>query len=457
MEQKSFLYNNRWLLGGGGILFFTLSWLFYCYAPLEGHFEVDSHAYDRVARIFLETGTVKDTAGVPPIHTQGYHFFLGILYWLFGADNVGMVIAVQILLAFLSLLLTVRTAFLVGGSVCAQIVYALGVLDGAFLIYPQFILAETLLLFLIALFFERMVVFYRKRKNTALVQAGLVLGFSLIVKPTALFLPICFATCFAILSLFYSHGLRWTQLFIFCSALYAPVVVYIIRNGLVFGVYTFSSLTESGLFLYFSASMLSKLHAMPLDASVAAVQALADRKYTSSEFGYWKLMRSLFFTLLWEHPLVVIQIGMQNLLKTFFGLFSVQLQLLFDPTIQGKVLPFFSTNGSLFTKVWSYAQWAFRSPLIGVCMVLEFFLNGIRWALVVVGIQKLWSEKSYELLTFFFCIVGCFSIVTGFFGAGRYRITFEPILLILAAQGIESLYKIYKRIKLGASKKAAGL
>lgn len=453
MEQKSFLLRNKALIVAGACIFFGLSWLMYSYAPLDGHYEVDSPAYQRVACIFLETGTVQDVNGTPPIHTQGYHFFLGIFYWLFGV-KLWPIILIQVVLSFCALLLTTRVALLLCGPVCAQLVYMLAVIDGAFLIYPQFILADTLLLFLIALFLERMAIFYTGKKRAVLLQAGLILGLSLIVKPTALFLPICFAVCFGMLSLITSVSVSWADLGLFCAALYAPVVLYVVRNGLVFGYYKFSFLMDFNLYCWFPAMLFSKIKNISFEQSLVDMQSLADTRYSCLESAYWKQMRIIFFDLVFSHPCLVVGIWIQNLLKTFFGLFSVQLQLLFDPALRGHVMPFFATQGSLLTKVAAYGVWAFQSPVIGICMLVEFLMNGLRWLLVLFGMQVLLEKRSYEQLVFFFCIVGCFSIVTGFFGAGRYRTTFEPILLILAAQGMVRLYKKYKRIKLDAFKKA---
>lgn len=446
-EQKSFLQRNKYLFIGGALVFFILSGLLYYYAPTAGHYEVDSSAYDRVARIFLETGTIQDVGGKPPIHTQGYHFVLAVMYWLCGV-KLWPVILLQIILAFLSILLVTQAAFLWCGESVARIIYLLAVIDGAFLVYPQFMLAETVLLFLLSLFFERIASFYVTKNNGTLIGAGLVLGMSLIVKPTALFLPVCLAFCFGVLSFFIPLSVTWVHFLLLSIAMYAPVVLYIIRNGLVFGSYTFSFLMSSGLYWWFSATILAKLQAIPFEESLQYVQNLADTHYSQLQAGYWKPLQTFAFDLFLHNPVLVLSMWMQNIAKTFFGLFTVQLQLLFDPTVRGNVLPFFETQGSLITKCIAYCAWAFRSPLVGSWMLFEFLTNGLRWILVLWGVHALWSEKQYELLIFFFCIVGCFSVVTGFYGAGRYRITFEPILLIVASQGIISLYKSYKRIKL---------
>lgn len=448
-EQKSFLHNNKKLFIGGALIFFILSGLLYYFAPVAGHYEVDSSAYDRIARIFLDTGTIQDVGGTPPIHTQGYHFVVGMVYWLFGI-KLWPIILLQVALAFLSILLVTRAAFVWCGEAIARVVYLFAVIDGAFLVYPQFMLAETVLLFLLSLFFERIAFFYTTKNNSSLMQAGLILGLSLIVKPTALFLPVCLAFCFGALSFFVPLSITWVQFLLFCAAVYVPVLLYVIRNGLVFGSYTFSFLMDFNLYCWFPALVLAKLQAISFEESLNYVQSIADTSYSQLQAGYWKPLQAFAFNLFVHNPLSVLSMWMQNIAKTFFGLFSVQLQLLFDPCVRGNILPFFATEGSIIAKSMTYAGWAFRSPLVGSCMLFEFLINGLRWIFVLCGFYSLWSKKEYELLTFFFCIVGCFSVVTGFYGAGRYRITFEPILILLASCGIISLYKNYKRIKLKA-------
>ena len=126
-------------------------------------------------------------------------------------------------------------------------------------------------------------------------------------------------------------------------------------------------------------------------------------------------------------------------------MYSVQLQLLFDPNMRGNVVPFHEIQGGFIGQLYNYFAWAFRNPYVGSLMLFEAVMNGFKWFLGAWGIVSWYQKKSYELLVFFFCVIGCFSAVTGFYGAGRYRILFEPLLLILAAQGILSLYKIYKK------------
>ena len=323
-EQTSFVFNNLKLVIGGAVLFFCLSGLLYWSAPTDGHYEVDSQAYERVVNIFLETGTMQDVGNTPPIHTQGYHFFLAIIYWLFGS-SIGVLVGVQVILSFIAILLIVQTAFLLFGTTCAQIVYGIAVVDGAFLIYPQFVLAETLLIFLLALFFYKMACFYKTRKISDVALAGLILGISLIVKPTALFLPIFFALCFGFFSLFYTTTFTWVQLGIFAAATYIPVCLYIIRNGLTFGAYKFSFLMDFNLYLWFPALLLSKIQQVPLQDCLDSMQRLADSSYSTLQSEYWEPLRSFFLQLVMTRPLLVIGIWMQNILKTFFGLYSVQL------------------------------------------------------------------------------------------------------------------------------------
>lgn len=450
-EIKSFLRQNKLFVGIGSSCFLAFSFLLYTYAPKEGHYEVDSFAYERVAHGFVVTKTIQETDGTCPIHTQGYHFFLGGLYLLLG-NALWKVIVVQVLLALLSIFLTAQIAFLLCGSVCARLVFALAIFDGAFFVYPQFILSEALLLFLVTFFLERCATFFYTKKRRYCIQAGALLGFAVLVKPTALFFTVCLAVCFFVLSRFITLSITWLDYFYFCGAFYFPIVLYILRNGLVFGQYKLTFLTEGSLYHWFHSVILSELSGRPVLDVLAEVTKQGDLRYSTFESEYWIPLRKLFFDTCLAHPFIVLKMYVQNVSKTFFGLYTVQLHLLFDPLTRGNILPFHEVGGGVIGKFYNYFMWAFRNPYVGTLMLFECVMNGFKWIFgawaVIVWYRKGW----YELLVFFLCVIGCFSAITGFYGAGRYRILFEPLLLILMAEGMLNLYKMYKNMRLSAVK-----
>ena len=440
-EIKNFLTQNKLFVTVGSACFLAFSFLLYTYAPREGHYEVDSSAYERVAQEFVKTGAVQEPDGTCPVHTQGYHFVLGMIYVVLGAD-LWKVISIQVLLALLSIFLTAQTAFFLCGVEVARIVFILALMSGAFFVYPQFILAEALLLFLVTLFFERCAKFYCTKKRSYLMQAGFILGLSVIVKPTALFFPLCLAVCFFTLSRFVTLSVGWSDYAYFCVAFYAPVFLYIVRNGLMFGQYKLSFLAEGGLYHWFHAVIQAQLQKRSVLEMVSELGGLGDMRYSTFQQEYWIPLKTAFFTTCLNHPFIVLKLYVQNISKTFFGLYSVQLQLLFDPNMRGNIVPFHEIQGGLLGQLYNYFVWAFRNPFVGSLMLFEAAMNGFKWLLGAWALKDWYQKGSYELLIFFFCVIGCFSAVTGFYGAGRYRILFEPLLLILAAQGILSLYKI---------------
>lgn len=442
-EIKNFLTENKFFSTVGSIIFVAFSYGLYSYSFQDGHYDVDSSAYDRVARNFVKTGNVCEPDGFLPVHTRGYHFFLGIIYRDYGED-LWLVIALQVLLALFSIFSTAQTAFLLCGRTCARIVFALALVDGAFFVYPQFMLADTLLLFLVTVFFEQCALFYYTKKRINLVLAGFFLGLSVLVKPTALFFPWCLAFCFFVLSRVIRLSVTWGDYAYFCGAFYIPIMWYIIRNGMVFGCYKLSFLVEGGLYHWFHAVIQAQLQKRPVLEIVSELRTLGDIRYSTFQQEYWIPLKKLFFETCLDHPFIVLKMYLQNISKTFFGLYSVQLQLLFDSGMRGNIIPFHELQGSLFAQVYSYFAWAFRNPFVGSLMLFEAVMNGLKWFFGAWAIKDWYQKGLYELLIFFFCVIGCFSAVTGFYGAGRYRILFEPLLLILAAQGILSLYKMYK-------------
>ncbi len=444
---SNFLYKNRAVFTIGALFFFTLSALLYWNAQEKGHFEVDSVVYDRVAKEFVKTGNVQEPGGGSPVHTQGYHFFLGMVYWITGID-VWKLVLIQVILMFLAILFIVHMSFMLFGQQCARLVFLLALVDPGFYVYPQFLLAETLQLFFISICFERLAAFYAIRKRWMLVVAGIALGFSIIVKPTALFFPIGVALVFLILSKWMTSSLRASDWAFFTAATYVPIFLYVIRNGLLFGYYKFAFLAEANIYHWFNGVIHTHLSHKPLLEILSDMNQKLDSNYSPFDPEHWQPLKDLFFQTCFSHPLVLLYALFQNITKTFFGLYSVQLHLLFDSGIRGNIQPFFEVSGSFFEKIYGYLVWAFRNPYVGVLMLFELVTNMLKWFLCAWGLKGLWDKKSYELIIFFVCVVGCFAIMTGFYGAGRYRLMFEPIILCVASYGLLELYKIYKRIKL---------
>ena len=69
--------------------------------PQEGHFDLDSGTYDRIAWNFVQQGKLVDPAhpNNPPIQPVGYPFLLGVTYGIFDIQNPNVMIWMQVFFA----------------------------------------------------------------------------------------------------------------------------------------------------------------------------------------------------------------------------------------------------------------------------------------------------------------------------------------------------------------------
>ena len=431
------------------IIFLVLSAFLYWYAPEQGHYDVDSAGYDAIATHYAKTGILADPQkiGSAPIQTTGYPLCVGLLYQDFG-HSIPLVIFLQIILACVSLLLLYRIARLAIHKTVGLIACLLATCTVGWYVYPQFLLAETVLVFVLLLFFERFFAYMRSKDLRYDLQlAAALLALSVLIKPCALLYALC---VIPVIWRVADPGKKLLSVFVFTLIFYGIVGAYMLRNYIEYNRFALAPMTELNIYQCYFSKVLSRLEHKP-EAEVIEEKLRFSGIHSFDSAG-WGNAKTLFFATVKQHPALFLQVWMVNVGKTLFGLYSTQLKLLFDPHLRGGHCSFFKTSGTIFERLWAYIVGGTQSNVIKAIAIFEVLFSLFRWIFAFIGIYVLYRRREYTLLWIFGSFIVQAALITGIDGCCRYRIVFESMLIILCAIGIYAVYR-YLHISRGPRKK----
>lgn len=414
-------------------------WIFI--AKPKGHYDVDSYGYDPIASYFAKTGVLTDPKSIknPPVQPIGYHFILGLLFWLFG-HSVAMVIIFQTIIMLCCLILLMWIARALYDDEVAFVVGLLAACNVGFLIYPQLILAETVLLLLLLCFLDRYIHFLQKNRARYLAQAGICLGFSMLVKPVVLLFifPLMVITYMAhTVSL--KIKMRDMLLLLLCFTM--PIVCYMGRNYVKYGSFSFAPMTELNIYQCYLAKVISKIES--IDQQEIIETKLRFNAVQAFDPTGWQQAKRYFYYYLVRFPHVFLCTWMTNVIKTWLGLYVTQLKLMIEPQDVIGTHSFFNQRGSLLERCSGYIVGGTTHLGIMLLSWIELLYAVVRLLCAVIGLSVIMRNKQKILGWLFLSMMISFSIVTGIDGCCRYRLTFEPVLLLLAAIGLVFVYAYY--------------
>lgn len=426
------MYKNIALVASAVIFLVFSTLLFYQVPHAKSCLDVDSTGYDRLACNFNQENSLLDPLDPArmPIQTIGYPLFVGLIYKIAG-HNYTAVIAVQALLGLICVWLT----FLIAAHLFSDLVAAITILLFSFnvglLVYTQFLLAEIVLLTMFLAFIERFVTYYTQRTTRALGMAGFFLGVSIIIKPVALLFAPIVALLVAIINR-KKLAPMVTALIIFTLCFSLPVGCYMMRNKITYGKFSIAPMINLNIYHCF----LSKVIAQAENISPEQASERIPCSLHSTDENDWQQAKILFWRYAWSHPFLCIKIWFENVSKTLFGLYTTQLKILLNPHIKGGDVSFFKEQGTLFERAVKYVSQGAPSIALVIIGFFEVFMNMLRYIFALIALVVLFRQRYYFLCAFFGSYSIYQAIITGFDGCCRYRVTFEPIILILAAVGI---------------------
>ena len=416
-------------------------------STVDSYQDIDSKGYIENAIRFCNTNSFvnPDAPKSAPYFALGYAFFLGVIYKIFGVNN-SYITWIQVLLALLTGFLIFRATKTLFNKKIALISFAIFSFNLGFIVFSQFILTEILLTFLLVLFLERFVSFLKKEKLRYLIQAGLALGLSVTVKPAAIYF-IFLLILFLMLFVGSNFSYKFKAVILLAMSFYLPVVGYMVFNKVNFGYFQVSPLGNENLYFYLLPKVLA--HQNKTDAVVEQrnVVALVNGNKLSKES--WEKVKALFMENFKKDPILFVRIWLQNVGKTFLGLFSSNLKVLVEPNVHGGDISFFKTKGNFYQRIWSYAAGGTDSLAIKFIGAMEAFWTILRYILCLIALLFLFYKRRWSELFFLTFFIFYFSMITGHDGCARFRMMFEPILILLSALGIYQVFYFYfKREKL---------
>ncbi|MDR3551344.1 MAG: hypothetical protein P4L31_08065, partial [Candidatus Babeliales bacterium] len=309
-----------------------------------------------------------------------------------------------------------------------------------FYVYPQLLLAEVFWLFLIMAFFERFVSFLKTGASSSLWLAGLLLGISVLIKPMAL-LYIFFLI--PVLLFYKKNNTKPIQnCLILIISFYLPIISYMSYNYYRYNTFALAPMTELNIYQCFLSKVIAHVDRVPVQHVLE--NQLAFKGAHSFDSSGWNDAKALFYTYAIAHPWACVRVWGTNVVKTLVGLYSTQLKLLLNPSIKGGDHSFFKVSGTIPQRISGYITQGTSSKTVQIIAALETLWSIIRWLLVLIAFFILLKKKQYMLCWLFGSFIAQSAFVTGMDGCCRYRIMFEPFLVILTAVSIMSIYKWIK-------------
>ena len=429
---------------------FFVSALIFNFVPSKKcHMDIDSPEYEKIALNFSQNGTLKHPERITS-HPLGYPLFLGIIYKFFDNSN-SWAIFFQIILSILSMFLIFRISLLLFNYNVAKIALFLLSINIGFFVYPQFILADSLYTFLLALFVERFLKFFYTQNIYYLVMSGFVLGISVVVRPVALY----FVWLLLFFMLFFCGQrffIKLKNILIFSFCFWITVFGYMSYNYQVYGQMKVTSLTEEGIYHYFTRILLAEIKGISLEQADSHVGSLKCSKVRDCLWNKksFNVKKEFLFGLMKRNQLLTIFVFTRTCLKVLVGNYSTQLKILFEEKLKGGECSFFKGRGTFFQKLKSYVSCGTTSYPLIVCGWFELFYNFLRLFFVLLALIYMAMYRKIGVLCFSLLFLASFIGCTFFDGCARYRMMVEPLFLPLASFGIYVLYCWFRKCKVNA-------
>lgn len=409
----------------------------------------DANGYHQIALNLLNTNSfsgnshtyIFDFFTIDSVRTPGYPVFLAFIYLLFGVSP-SLVIIFQIVMNLASIYLVyVIAAKLFSNKNVAIISAFLFSLDIYTLFFIFELYTETLFLFI---FLFSIVLFIKSIKSHGVLQliiSGILIGFSALIRPIAIFLPVVFI---AIIFLFDKHSA--SSKFLKNSALSIPFLIIIslwmVRNYNEYNHFGFSTISSANLYLFNAVITES-------NSTDKSTKQIADEfKNIARNAGVSKQNNAF------ENAVIIKNLGKEYVKSNkllfakqhFLGMINMYLslghrQLLtrlgFETSVGGK----------------KYSQSDLKRLLNNSTNVEIIFAFGLIAFLIfcylfaLYGIFSMLKTKEYFSLFLLLGLIFYFTFLTGIGGSPRLRIPVVPFLSILAGYGFVKLLNFLLKIK----------
>ncbi len=435
-KQYYWIYPLIFYLSGSALIWFFIP-------AFSSRLENDSLAYFHLLKTYEKTGSFYDApAKLSTWFGLGYPFFMSFFRMFYHSNYI--IIIAQIILACCSILLLYASAGYFT-SASKKVTIWLASINLGYMIYPHFFLTETLMVFLITLGFFLLLKNYHVKKpnNILFFFAAIIFGFSMLIKPSILYL-IPFWIISFLLQNKKKMNTKIKSIFIFACSFALLPLIFMHCHYRIFGYHYLKSVDKVNLYYFF----LPHLQANISGTSFEEEQKRLHKQYPIQNYAdphAFNQIQNLCIQTMLTHPVAAVQVWITQMLKTLMGLYTNHLKVLLSTEIKGGECSFFKFSGTLYQKIMQYLVYKTDSYFLIFLGIFELIIRLICIFFALIGIYQIIIQKDWCGFWFLIIPTGYFWGITGADGCGRLRMFVEPFFIILSSVGYQSIKNYYNR------------
>lgn len=406
----------------------------------------DSKMYVSLAEGLLTQGTFSypDKPTVPDAERMpGYPLFISVISRLFGGHFPGLIV-VQMVMDALSCVLVYR----LGESLWMGAGFASGFLAAVnlgMIAYSHFILNDSFFLFSFLLVFLGLVKFLRGPDWKTSILLGIGAAAAAMVRPVIIYLPLLILPfC---LGVFYIRSGR-LALIPLCKVMLLGLIVLVcllpwsLRNNNLYGRLNLTAQSGEHLLQYIVPFTWQYSRGIPFIEGMKEANLQFSEKMKAEQIDVNKLnpfeksdlqMRMAIDILRAEPVTAIMKAWLFGMIKNLFSPGIIDLSYLL-----GIERPhFFYTEGTTtLERAWNFIRG--MKGWFGWAVVANIVVLLLSRIIQVWGLMQLMRRKPWEA-GLFVLIIAYFLLISGPVGYAKYRLPFEPILIVLLAIGLKDL------------------
>ena len=388
------------------------------------HNIAEGHGYSRFADAPFEPDAFRTP--LLPLYFVPFVYFGGLqLIWL-------AMLVMNLFLAFAPLVLykLARMFLLHGYAVVASLALAL---DPLFLYRTQLAEPDALFVFLLLVALYFCVVFWRTANPRYFFISSLVLGVSILAKPTALYVAAIIFIFQAIFAILFRQA-QWQRqikyLVVGIAIIVATLSPWLIRNHVLFGVWGLSSVGGFNLYEFYTVN--EKMSDEQVSAAIEKSSREPSRYLPNQKYFTGVAMNRI------RHAPSMY--AKEQAVGTFRNLFVSELPVIYYYG-HGEILPFPYNPESKI----NLHELLLRGDFVGAMSTAIRNVPKIAWSLVLLGLYCLaflgwivaWKKDraTFVSFTLFFVLFAYFVVASGPYVDAKYRMPAMPLIVIVALYG----------------------
>ncbi len=397
--------------------------------------------------------------------TPGYPVFIALVSDLFG--SLDYVIVVQLLLYAASAVLIFSLGEILFDRKVAWLTTILWMINPSGIFHASFIWTDFFFTFVLLLSISTALWAYASKGYTHIltIASGLLLGYAILVRPVAQFLPVMVFLILALLLLSKvtrcfvgKKGLLLIFLwFVSCVVVVSP---WSVRNYVRFDTFEISSVSAFNLLYYNLTEHNAYEKGLPTPEQLIPESVPSYDKSLFRSFVYQELYTNIAKRYLQEHWFSYLKFHLVKTTAFFIAPSYTDLGLLFFPDIEKTYRSVSLSSIALHFDVKSLFSLVYSQVKVGDYSFVLYLANAVFWVylfmfstvtLVVSLLKKPRTMETFVILSFALLVL-YFAVLTGPVAIARYRLPVEPYVLLTAVAGCTYLCRYLKSGRLSMKK-----